>query len=127
MKMGSSIRLLTVRGIDIRVHVTFLLILIFAILQFSVFAGQGVAGALFGMIVTLLLLTIVVLHELGHAVAAQHYGVPVTQIVLLPIGGVAQLERIPEKPIQELVIAIAGPLVNVGIAIILYLGHLAFE
>jgi ACR3 family arsenite efflux pump ArsB len=62
--MGSSIRLLTVRGIDIRVHVTFPLILIFAILQFGVFAGQGVAGAIFGVIVTLLLFTIVIMFSL---------------------------------------------------------------
>ena len=122
--MGNSIRLLTVRGIDIRVHVTFPLILIFAILQFGVFSGQGLNGAIFGIIVTLLLFTIVVLHELGHSVAAQHYGVPVTQIVLLPIGGVAQLQRIPENPVQELVIAIAGPMVNFVIAIVLYLVHL---
>lgn len=124
--MGHSIRLLTVRGIDIRIHVTFPLILIFAVLKFGVFAEQSVAGALFGVIVTLLLFTIVVLHELGHAVAAQYYGVPVTQIVLLPIGGVTQLERIPEQPVQELVIAIAGPLVNVVIAIVMYLVHLIF-
>ncbi len=124
--MGNSIRLLTIRGIDIRVHVTFPLILIFAVLQFGVFTGQGIAGALFGVIVTLLLFMIVVLHELGHSVAAQYYGVPVTQIVLLPIGGVAQLERIPEQPAQELVIAIAGPLVNVLVAIVLYLAHVAF-
>jgi Zn-dependent protease/CBS domain-containing protein len=124
--MGNSIRLLTVRGIDIRVHVTFPLILIFAILQFGVFTGQGITGAIFGVIVTLLLFAIVVLHELGHSIAAQHYGVAVTQIVLLPIGGVAQLERIPENPVQELVIAIAGPLVNFVIAIVLYLVHLVF-
>ncbi|MBA3870836.1 MAG: site-2 protease family protein [Anaerolineae bacterium] len=124
--MDNSIRLLTVRGIDIRIHVTFPLILIFAVLQFGVFTGQGIAGVLFGVIVTLLLFTIVVLHELGHCVAAQYYGVPVTQIVLLPIGGVAQLEHIPEKPVQELVIASAGRLVNVVIAIVLYLAHLAF-
>jgi Zn-dependent protease/CBS domain-containing protein len=125
--MTNSIRLLTVRGIDIRVHVTFPLILIFAILQFGVFTGEGVAGAIFGIIVTLLLFAIVVLHELGHSVAAQYYGIPVTQIVLLPIGGVAQLERIPENPTQELVIAIAGPLVNFVIAIVLYLAHLVFR
>jgi Zn-dependent protease/CBS domain-containing protein len=124
--MGNSIRLLTVRDIDIRVHITFPLILIFAVLQFGVFTGQGVAGATFGIIVTLLLFSIVILHELGHSVAAQYYGVPVTQIVLLPIGGVAELQRIPENPIQELFIAIAGPLVNVVIAIVLYLAHLVF-
>lgn len=124
--MNSSIRLFTVRGIDIRVHITFPLILVFAILQFGVFAGQGINGAIFGVIVILLLFTIVVLHELGHSIAAQHYGVPVNQIVLLPIGGVAQLQRIPENPMQEFVIAIAGPLVNVVIAILLYLVHILF-
>ena len=124
--MGNSTRLLTVRGIDIRVHVTFPLILVFAVLQFGVFAGQGLNGAIFGIIVTLLLFGIVVLHELGHAIAAQRYGVPVTQIVLLPIGGVAQLQRIPENPMQELVIAIAGPAVNFAIAIVLYLAHQLF-
>ena len=124
--MDNSIRLLTIRGIDIRVHATFPLILVYAILEFGVFSGQGLAGAIFGVIVTLLLFAIVVLHELGHAVAAQYYGVPVKQIVLLPIGGVAQLQNIPENPMQEFVIAIAGPLVNVGIALVLYLAHLAF-
>ncbi len=113
--MGNSIRLITVGGIDIRVHITFPLILIFAILQFGVLSGQGVSGAIFGIVVILLLFAIVVLHELGHSVAAQHYDVSVTQ-----------LQRIPENPVQELVIAIAGPLVNVGIAIILYLAHLVF-
>src|SRR5262245_52390102 len=113
--MSSSIKLLTVRGIDIRVHFTFPLILIFAILEFGVFSGQGLPGAIFGVVVTLLLFAIVVLHELGHSVAAQHYGIPVKQIVLLPIGGVAQVENIPENPTQEFVIAIAGPLVNIVI------------
>src|SRR5262245_26235594 len=86
--MNNSIRLLTVCGIDIRVHYTFPLILVFAVLQFGVFAGQGLAGAIFGVIVTVLLFTIVMLHELGHSVATQGYGIPVNQIVLLPIGSV---------------------------------------
>jgi stage IV sporulation protein FB len=71
--------------------------------------------------VTSILFVIVVLHELGHSVAALRYGVPVKEIVLLPIGGVAQLTRMPEKPIEEFVIAIAGPLVNFGLAILLAL------
>jgi stage IV sporulation protein FB len=117
--MSDSIRLFSVRGIVIRMHLTFPLILVWAVLQFGVFTGQGIAGALFGVVVTLLLFGIVVLHELGHSLAAQYYGVTVKEIILLPLGGVAQLERIPEKPIQEFVIAIAGPAVNGVIAIVL--------
>jgi stage IV sporulation protein FB len=78
----------------------------------------------FGVVVTLLLFAIVILHELGHSLAALRYGVPVKQIVLLPIGGVAQLSRIPEEPIQEFVIAIAGPLVNFALAVVLLAGGL---
>jgi Zn-dependent protease/CBS domain-containing protein len=114
--MKDSIRLLTVRGIVIRIHLTFPLILVWAVLQFGVFTGQGVVGAIFGIVVTLLLFAVVVLHELGHSIAAQNYGVPVKEIVLLPLGGVARLERIPENPMQEFVIAIAGPAVNFVIA-----------
>jgi Zn-dependent protease/CBS domain-containing protein len=117
--MGNSIRLFRVKGIDIRVHITFPLILVWAAVQFGWLNGQGMNGAIFGIIVTLLLFSIVVLHELGHSLAALRYGVPVKQIVLLPIGGVAQLARMPEKPIQEFVIAIAGPLVNVVLAVVL--------
>src|SRR6185503_1444604 len=101
--MESSIRLFSVRDIAIRMHITFPLILVWAALQFGLFNRGGWAGAIFGIVVTLLLFIIVVLHELGHSFAALHYEVPVKQIVLLPIGGVAQLSRIPEKPGQEFV------------------------
>ena len=118
--MESGIRLFTVRGIPIRMHITFPLILVWGAFQFG--RGQEpIQGAIFGVIVTLLLFVIVVLHELGHSFVAQYYGVGVRQIVLLPIGGVALLERIPEKPSQEFAIAIAGPLVNFGLAIVLAL------
>lgn len=113
--MDSGIPLFKVRGIQIRMHITFPLILVWGAIQFGQ-QGGGVAGALFGVLVTLVLFAIVVLHELGHSVAAQYYGVSVRQIVLLPIGGVAQLGRIPERPSQEFVIAIAGPLVNFVLA-----------
>jgi Zn-dependent protease/CBS domain-containing protein len=118
VRMGNSLRLLRVKGIDIRVHITFPLILVWAAIQFGWLNGLGMDGAIFGIIVTLLLFSIVVLHELGHSLAALRYGVPVKQIVLLPIGGVAQLARMPEKPAQEFVIAIAGPLVNVALALV---------
>ncbi|MCZ6673811.1 MAG: site-2 protease family protein [Verrucomicrobia bacterium] len=119
--MSNSFRLFRVRGIDIRIHITFPLILIWAALSFGVFNGQGLEGATFGIVVMLMLFAIIVLHELGHSVAAQNFGVSVKEIILLPIGGVAQLERIPENPFQEFVIAIAGPLVNFVIAVIMIL------
>ncbi len=116
--MGQSIKLFSVRGIDIRMHITFPLILIWSALQFGLISRGGYEGAIFGVVATLLLFVVVVLHELGHSVAAQYYGIEVEQIVLLPIGGVAQLTRMPEKPIQEFVIAIAGPAVNFALAIL---------
>ncbi len=116
-EMNSSWKLLAVRGIDIRVHMTFPLILAFAAVQYS--AADGWRGALFGVIAVLLLFVLVTLHELGHSFAALHYGIPVRQIVLLPIGGLAQLERMPEKPSQELVVALAGPAVNVVLAVLM--------
>lgn len=117
--MGNSIKLISVKGIDIKVHVTFPLILVWAAIQFGLFSRLGLRGAIFGIVVTTILFIIVVLHELGHSVAALRYGVPVKEIVLLPIGGVAQLARLPEKPLEEFVIAIAGPAVNFGLAILL--------
>jgi Zn-dependent protease/CBS domain-containing protein len=118
--VGGSLFLFRIWGIAVRMHVTFPLILIWGALQFGWFAGQGTRGAVFGVVVTLLLFVIVVLHELGHSYAALRYQIPVRQIVLLPIGGVAQLERMPENPRQELVIALAGPAVNFALAALLY-------
>ncbi len=112
----TSLKLFTVRGIDIRLHLTFPLILLWAAFQFGTASGAGLAGAVFGVAAVSLLFVLITLHELGHSMAAQHYGVPVKQIILSPIGGVAQMMRIPEKPAQEFVIAIAGPAVNFVIA-----------
>lgn len=121
--MGSSLKLFTIRGIEVKLHVTFPLILLWAALQFGLLAGN-LSSALFGVVAVSFLFVLVTLHELGHSFAAQYYGVPVKQIVLSPIGGVAQLARIPEKPVQEFVIAIAGPAVNFIIAVLM--GLLAF-
>ncbi len=117
--MGGALNLFKVRGIQVRMHITFPLILIWAAIQFGIISRQGLTGAIFGVIVTLLLFAIVVLHELGHSFAALRYDVPVEEIVLLPIGGVAKLARIPENPRQEFIIAIAGPLVNFVLAAVL--------
>lgn len=125
--MKSSFRLFSVRHIDIKIHITFPLILIWAAVQYGILANGGAAGALFGLLTVSLLFVLVTLHELGHSFAAQHYGVPVEQIVLLPIGGVAQLKRMPRQPLQEFVIALAGPAVNVLIALLMMATALLFN
>lgn len=112
----------TVRGTVVRVHLTFLLFLVW--IGGSAFAQAGARAALESVLFVLLLFLCVVLHEFGHVFAARSYGVKTPDITLLPIGGVARLERIPEDPKQELVIALAGPAVNlvIGAILILVLG-----
>lgn len=117
--MRGSFRLVRVAGIDIRIHFTFFLILVLGGVQFG--ALYGAPGAAFGVLLMLLLFTCVVLHELGHSLVAKRFGIGVKQIVLLPLGGVALLEKNPDKPLHELLIAAAGPLVNVVIAAVLAL------
>jgi Zn-dependent protease len=112
--MSWSLRLGRVFGIDIKLHLTFFLILIW-----GAFSYGGGAGPLYGLVVTVALFTLVLLHELGHSLVAMGYGIPVKDITLLPIGGVARLARMPEKPGQELLVALAGPAVNVALALML--------
>jgi Zn-dependent protease/CBS domain-containing protein len=105
-------------GIKLRVHATFLILLAWlALLDYR--ASGTISGAVIGVLFTLALFGSVLLHELGHAVAARRVGVPTRDITLLPIGGVARLEYIPDNPKQELGIALAGPAVTVLIALIL--------
>jgi Zn-dependent protease/CBS domain-containing protein len=113
-EMRWSFKVARIGGIEVRIHVTFLLLLaVFA----SFYGAQGGAsGTVKIFIFFLLIFLCVLLHELGHAFAAKAYGIRTVDITLLPIGGVARMERMPEKPAQELVVAIAGPLVNVVIA-----------
>lgn len=114
--MGWSFRIATFRGINLKVHVTFAFIVLMAAMNW---AGAGPAGMAFGVLLILLLFACVTLHEFGHALAAQYYGIPVKDIVLLPIGGIAFLGRATRNPVQELVIAAAGPAVNVAIVALL--------
>jgi Zn-dependent protease/CBS domain-containing protein len=117
--MKWSFRIARVAGIDVRIHLTFLLLLAFW--GWSGYVAGGWLAAGLSVLFISLLFFCVVLHEFGHAMAARMYGIRTPDITLLPIGGVARLERIPENPVQELVIAIAGPMVNVVIALGLWL------
>jgi Zn-dependent protease/CBS domain-containing protein len=119
--MGWSWRIGRIAGIDVYVHPTFLLLLVWVALA-HYFAHNDLLEALYGLVFILALFGIVVLHELGHALTARRYGIRTRDITLLPIGGVARLERIPEDPWQELVVAVAGPAVNVVMAAGIYLG-----
>jgi len=112
--MRWSFKVASVAGIEVRIHLTFLLFL--AWIGFSYYQVEGLPGAVQGVLFILSLFACVLLHEFGHAFAARGFGIATPDITLLPIGGVARLTRIPDKPWQELVVAIAGPLVNVVIA-----------
>ena len=116
--MRWSFFLARIAGIEVRVHITFLLLLAF--FGFRDFTIGGPGAALRGIIFVCLVFLCVLLHEFGHALAARRYGIHTPDITLLPIGGVARLERMPEKPSEELAVAIAGPLVNVVIALLLW-------
>jgi stage IV sporulation protein FB len=117
--MKWSFSIAKVADIDVRVHVTFLLLL--AYWGYVGYENGGAPEAKMSVFFIMLLFLCVLLHEFGHAVAARRFGIRTPNITLYPIGGVARLERMPENPIQELVIAIAGPMVNVVIVIALWL------
>ena len=111
--MASGYVITRVWGIPIKLHITLLLVLPFFLIHMT---GMGLT--LLGAALTIILLFgSVALHELGHSRAAHRYGYRVREILLLPIGGVAMLEQLPKKPIEEFVIAIAGPVVSLILAL----------
>ncbi len=116
--MGRSLVIGRVRGIEINVHPTFLLVIPWVAINWGYFGGYGVAGIGFGLILMVLLFTFVVLHELGHSLVALHFGLRVRDITLLPIGGVARIEQLPTQPGREIAIALAGPAVNLALALL---------
>lgn len=116
--MGWSISLGRIAGTEVRIHLTFFLL----VAWFAIVAGArgGQAAALDAVAFILAIFACVLAHEYGHVLAARRYGIGTRDITLLPIGGVARIERMPEKPTQELIIALAGPAVNVVIAFVLF-------
>lgn len=124
--MKSSLRLGTVTGIGIFAHWTFLLMLV-GLFGFYLYQGLSVIAALAGVALIVSVFGCVVLHELGHALMARHYGIPTLDITMYPIGGVARLKMMPREPKQEFFIAIAGPAVNLGIAGVLWIVNSMFS
>lgn len=114
--LGQSIRIGTIKGVEVKVHPTFALIALWVIYQWGYVAGAGLRGIVFGTFVVLAVFGCVLAHELGHAFAAKRYGLSVHDVTLLPVGGVARIEHAAMTPRTETVIAVAGPLVNIAIA-----------
>lgn len=123
--MRSSLKIFSIFGIPVELHVSFILLLlvIYLVAIFNLIPGLDVVVA---VLITLLFVT-VLLHELTHSYVAQRYGVEIDRIVLLPIGGVSAMKELPKDPRQELRIAMAGPLTNLVIAAALYPVFLLFE
>jgi Zn-dependent protease len=114
-----SWKLADVFGIRVSVHATFLILVAWFAVAYWFEVGS-IARMASGMALFLLLLACVLLHELGHALTAQRFGVATREITLLPIGGIARLERLPDDPIQSLWMTLAGPAVNIVIAMALF-------
>jgi Zn-dependent protease len=115
--MSWSIKLFTLGGTAVRMHLTFPLLL--AWIAAIEWQRGGPQEAARGVLFILVLFACVVLHEFGHIWAARRYGIRTPDVTLLPIGGVASMERMPEKPSQEIAVALAGPAVNAVIAFVI--------
>jgi len=122
--MFQSLKLGKCFGIDLYVHATFWLLPLFVLFG-DLMSGGELGGIIFHIMFIFAVFGCIVLHEVGHALAARAYGIGTRNITLYPIGGVASLERMPEKPAREIAIALAGPAVNLVIAAALFLGLLA--
>ena len=112
-------------GIPLKIHITFWLLLLFI----GLVTGQqgGLRGGIQGILLVILLFGCVVLHELGHSLMAQHFGIGVRDIILLPIGGVSQMEKIPDEPQKELFISAIGPIISLSLAFFFFIVARMFE
>lgn len=117
--MKWSFKLFTLFGIPVKIHITFFLLLLFT----AVVPGGVMGGftGLSGVGIVALIFTCVLIHEFSHSLVARRYSIPVQDITLLPIGGVARIDEVPDNPRQEIVISLAGPLASFALAIVFYL------
>lgn len=123
--MGWSFTIGRIAGTSIRLHFTFLLLL--AWIGITDYLSGGTKAAIASLIFILLVFACVTAHEFGHILTARRFGVKTPEVILSPIGGIANMERIPEDPRQELLVALAGPAVNVAIAAILLIGGVSLQ
>lgn len=123
--MKWSYKIGSVAGVEIKVHITFLLLFGWVAMS-HLFVGNSLLEATTSLVFLLAVFGFVLLHEFGHSLAAKRFGIATRDITLLPIGGVARLERMPDIPRQELITAAAGPAVNLVLALVLYLGIALF-
>jgi Zn-dependent protease len=119
-KMKNSLYIGKIAGIKIFLHWTFPIIIIWIIFS-NLYRGSDTQEIIWSVLFILALFICITLHELGHALTAKRYRIQTMDITLLPIGGVARLEKIPEKPGQELLVALAGPAVNLLITVLLFI------
>lgn len=110
--------LVKLAGIGLYIHWTFSLLIVY-IIYINMKAGLDPTQISWSVLFVLSMFVCVILHELGHALTARRFGIKTEDITLYPIGGVARLQRIPERPYQELLVSIAGPLVNIAIMLLL--------
>lgn len=124
--MKGAFQIAKFAGIPVKVHWSFGLLISYVVYIGMTEDDAGLFGTLLLLGFVLLMFLCVVLHEYGHALTARRYNVDTKDIILSPIGGIARLDRLPEKPIEEFYVAIAGPMVNVVIILILSLYFLFF-
>ncbi len=108
-----------IQGIDIKLHPSFVLIGFWVIYHWGFRQDSGLAGTIYGLALVLSIFLLVLLHELGHSMMAHEYGLRVRDITLVPFGGIARIEQMPSHPRAEAMISVAGPLVNLAIALLL--------
>lgn len=108
-----------IQGIDIKLHPSFLLIGLWVVYHWGFRQNYGIGGTIYGLVLVLSIFCLVLLHELGHSMMAHEYGLRVRDITLVPFGGIARIEQMPSRPRAEAMISVAGPLVNLAIALLI--------